>query len=561
MEILTVRNLKFAYSGCKTNVLDDISLSVDSGEFVTICGKSGCGKSTLLRHFKPALTPYGTRSGTVLFEGDDIESLSSRRQASCIGFVLQNPENQIVTDKVWHELAFGLESLGYKTNTIRLRVAEMVSFFGIQDWFMKSVTELSGGQKQLLNLASIMTMQPKMLLLDEPTSQLDPIASIDFLNTLKRINNDLGTTIIIVEHHLDDVLPLSDRILVMESGKIIEDTKPNIVGRLLKDSNNDMFTALPTPTKIAAELGDENINPVTVKEGRKWLSDYVHNVYKPENVDNDEQLNKAENKENEKPIIQLSEVWFKYEKNGRDIIHDLSLNIYKGRIHSIVGGNGTGKTTTLKIIAGLCSPYRGKALYDGMSIFKNRETILCGNDIVLMPQDPQTLFVKKNVELDLEEALQGKKLKKTEIREKVLNMMRYLNIESLASHHPYDLSGGEQQIAALAKVLLLQPKVLLLDEPTKGLDSFFKIKLGKIIKKLSESGVTVVIVSHDIDFCAQYSDICSMFFNGSVITTSIPQQFFADNSFYTTSANRVSRGIIENVINYEDVISLCRQRH
>lgn len=559
MEILTVRNLKFAYPDYDTNVLDDISMSIKSGEFVTICGKSGCGKSTLLRHFKPVLTPHGTESGTILFEKSDIKLLPFRKQTSDIGFVLQNPENQIVTDKVWHELAFGLESLGYNTDTIRLHVSEMVSFFGIQDWFMKSVTELSGGQKQLLNLASIMVMQPKLLLLDEPTSQLDPIAATDFLNTLNRINTELGTTIIIVEHRLDDVLPLSDRVFVMENGKIIADTKPCLLGRVLKDLNNDMFTALPTPSKIAVFLSDTKNSPVTVKEGRQWLSSYVenNNMINKDYIENKacDLKNRAKN-----VIIKLSEVWFKYERNGTDVIHHLSLDIHEGLIHSIVGGNGTGKTTTLKIIAGLCSPYRGKALYKGKSIFKNRETILCSNDIVLMPQDPQTLFVKKNVQLDLEEALQGKKLKKSEIHDRVLKMMKYLNIQSLALRHPYDLSGGEQQITALAKVLLLKPKVLLLDEPTKGLDSFFKIRLGKIIKKLSSTGVTVVIVSHDIDFCARYSDVCSMFFNGSVITTGTPRQFFAGNSFYTTSANRVSRGIIGNVINYEDVIQLCSTR-
>ena len=560
MEALKISNLTFAYSGSEKKVLNDINFSVQNGDFVTICGRSGCGKSTLLRHLKPSLTPYGTLEGNVFLYGKDIKSVDLRTEASAIGYVLQNPDNQVVTDKVWHELAFGLESLGYDNNTIRKRVAEMASFFGIQTWFTKLVTELSGGQKQLLNLASIMVMQPKILLLDEPTSQLDPIATVDFLNTIKRINVELGTTIIIAEHHLDDVLPLSDRVIVMDEGKIITDTYPSKVGPILHMKNQIMFNALPVSIRVAVELGTTK-SPVTIKEGRKWLSSYIAKEDTMWNFYKEEQNKEAKIDKNEEAIIKISEAWFRYDKKGEDIIKDLSLNVSKGQVYSIVGGNGTGKTTMLRLIAGLCEPYRGTVKFINEDVYKKREEILGTSKIVLMPQNPQALFVKKTVELDLKEVLKGRKIKKSEANEKLEYIVNYFGIEYLLKNHPYDLSGGEQQIVALSKILMLEPEVVLLDEPTKGLDSFFKYKLGSVIKKLKKDGVTIIIVSHDLDFCAEYSDMCSMFFNGSIVSTDTPDKFFSNNSFYTTSLNRLTRGILDDGINYEEVVSTCMKLH
>lgn len=212
MEVFTIRNLTFAYPEQEKHALSDLTLSVQPGEFLVLCGPSGCGKSTLLRQLKTVLAPHGRRSGEILFDGKNLDELPQREQAEKIGFVQQSPENQIVTDKVWHELAFGLESLGYDTLTIRRRVAEMASFFGIQTWFYKSITELSGGQKQLLNLASVMVLQPKVLILDEPTSQLDPIAASDFLATLGKINRELGTTILLTEHRLEEAFSFASRV-------------------------------------------------------------------------------------------------------------------------------------------------------------------------------------------------------------------------------------------------------------------------------------------------------------------------------------------------------------
>ena len=246
----SVENLSFSYPTSGKETLKNINLTIQQGDYVVLCGQSGSGKTTLLRHLKPVLTPHGKRTGQILFDGKPLETLSGYDQASKIGFVMQNPDDQIVTDKVWHELAFGLESLGVDQKTIRLRVAEMASYFGIQSWFHREVSTLSGGQKQLLNLASIMAMQPEVLILDEPTSQLDPIAASDFLNTVRKINIELGTTILITEHRLEDVYHSADRVIVMENGAVTANDAPRKVGAMLRAQNSPMLAALPTPVRV-----------------------------------------------------------------------------------------------------------------------------------------------------------------------------------------------------------------------------------------------------------------------------------------------------------------------
>ena len=521
MACYEIKNLTFSYPEQEKKALDHVNLIVEPGEFIALCGKSGCGKSTLMRQLKTVMAPHGKKSGEIRFFGKPLEEVRFRDQASQIGYVLQNPDNQIVTDKVWHELAFGLESLGTDNHTIRLRVAEMASYFGIQTWFMKNVTELSGGQKQLLNLASIMAMQPSVLLLDEPTSQLDPIAAADFLATIRKINREVGTTVIIIEHRLEDVVPYADRVVVMENGTIIADDAPRDVGSQLKTTNNDMFVAMPSPMQIYAAVDSSLECPLTVREGRSWLSEiFKSKKVKQRGITDTQELNHHD------PIIRLKEVWFRYEKDGNDIVKGVSVDIPKASLFCIVGGNGTGKSTTLKIMSGILRPYRGKVLINGKDIQKYTNRDLFVGNLAVLPQDPQSLFVKKTVELDLWEMMRDKKIPREEQAKQIRDVAELVEITDLLQMHPYDISGGEQQRAALAKVLLLEPKILLLDEPTKGLDNYFKIKLAEILRKLITQGVTVVMVSHDIEFCARYGDSCSMFFDGDIVTTDTPNRFF-----------------------------------
>ena len=532
-----IRNLSFSYPEQEAKAIKDLTLSVQQGEFVVLCGPSGCGKSTLLRQLKTVLAPHGRRTGEILFEGTALDELDQRTQSQKIGFVQQSPENQIVTDKVWHELAFGLESLGCDTPTIRRKVAEMASFFGIQTWFYKSVSELSGGQKQLLNLASVMAMSPSVLILDEPTSQLDPIAASDFLATLGKINRELGTTIILTEHRLEEAFPLASTVAVMDKGELLCTGTPKEVGTLLKDKGHAMFLAMPSAMRVWAAVENAADCPITVREGRDWLTEYA-----------------ATNKLNELPpeevhtypgetVLTAEELWFKYEKDAPDVVKGLSLSVKKGEFLALLGGNGTGKTTSLKLLAGLYQPYRGEVHTNG--------------SIGVLPQNPQALFVKKTVREDLFEILKNSKLSKEDKENSVATMVQLCRLGELLDRHPYDLSGGEQQRAALAKVLLLDPDILLMDEPTKGLDAEFKQVFAEIMQVLLRRGVTILMVSHDVEFCARYAHSCALFFDGNIVTHGSPRTFFSGNNFYTTSANRMARAVAPEAVTPEDLISVC----
>jgi energy-coupling factor transport system ATP-binding protein len=550
MESYTIENLTFAYPEQEHKVLDDISLSIEEGSFNVLAGSSGSGKTTFLRQLKPILAPHGQKRGNILFENQSIEKLTQREEASSIGYVLQSPENQIVTDKVWHELAFGLESLGFDTSTIRLRVAEMASFFGIQNWFYKEVSELSGGQKQILNLAAIMVMQPSVLILDEPTSQLDPIAATNFLETVKKINQELGTTIILTEHRLEEALPMADRVLIMDKGRIIADGYPKEVGELLKQQKHPMFKAMPIPMRIHASTTSELEMPITVREGRQWLDQYV-----VENAIKEIEENEP-NKQREKikPSVEIEGVWFKYEKDLPDIVKGPSLKAYPGELFALLGGNGTGKSTLLSLISGINRSYRGTVKINGQEIHNLSNEEKYRGLLGVLPQNPQTLFVKKTVREDLYEMFKGQKLQKEEQKSRVNHIVRLCQLEHLLEQHPYDLSGGEQQRAALAKVLLLAPKILLLDEPTKGMDAEFKQIFAGLLKRLQREGVTIFMVSHDIEFCADYADYCALFFDGSIVSEGQTKDFFSGNNFYTTAANRMSRHLLPKAITAEDVI-------
>lgn len=546
MECITLRSLTFTYPKAHMLALDAVDLVVQSGEFVTVTGPSGCGKSTLLRHLKTPLTPHGIRTGDILFEGVPLEEVDLRTQTARIGFVMQDPESQIVTDQVWHELAFGLENLGYDTPTIRRRVAEMASFFGIEDWFRRDVRELSGGQKQLLNLAAVMAMQPSVLILDEPTGQLDPIAATDFLETVFRINRELGTTVLLTEHRLEEALPMSDRVVILDAGRVIASGPPSEVGEDLLRSGHPMSRSMPAAMRISAAFPyAAGMLPVTVREGRSWLATRQAacglGTVPPEPVPP---------AHGDTPALELDEVWFRYEKELPDVLRGLSLCAYEGEFLAILGGNGVGKSTALSVAAGLRRPYRGhvRILGKDFSTIKEPYQGLLG----VLPQDPRTLFVKKTVREDLEDVLE-----KSDSFQRLSDIVSQCRITELLDRHPYDLSGGECQRAALAKVLLRSPKILLLDEPTKGLDQSSKEELAQLLEALCRSGACMIMVSHDVEFCAQYAHRCVMVFDGMTVGEGTPRAFFGGNSFYTTAANRIARTFLPEAVTVEDVIAAC----
>ncbi len=542
MEIINIKNLSFAYPEREEKAIDDISLSINAGEFVVVCGQSGSGKTTLLRLLKRELAPSGTKSGRIIYSGKDITELTDRDAARKIGFVMQNPEMQVVTDKVWHELAFGLESLGLDNNTIRIKTAEMASFFGIEKWFDGKTENLSGGQKQLLSLASVMVMQPEILILDEPTSQLDPIAASDFIATLSKINKELGMTIILTEHRLEEVFPIADKVLVLERGKKLIFDTPEEVGKNLRN-NQKMLPGLPSSVRIYAGLETEGKCPLTIREGRDFLSEnYGNSITETEY---------REASAEAVPSVVLKNVWQRYERNAPDILKGISVEAYPGQNLAVLGGNGAGKSTFLGIISAQLKAYRGEIRISGKRIEKYRGDELYRNNVAMLPQNPQTVFLKSTLKEDFTEVTNDEGL--------ICKTAEKLGIAELLDRHPYDLSGGQQQRAALCKVLLLSPKILLLDEPTKGIDAYFKQTLAGILEDLKRDGMTIITVTHDVEFAAEYSDRCAMLFCGEIISCDSPQKFFSDNNFYTTAASRISRHMYKNAVLCGDVVRLCKE--
>lgn len=545
MEILQVENLSFSYPNTKERAIKDITFSVSEGDFIVICGESGCGKTTLLKMLKRELSPYGEKRGRVLYKGRELSELNEREAACEIGFVMQNPEQQIVTDKVWHELAFGLENMGMETNEIRRRVGEMASYFGIADWFHSDTDKLSGGQKQILNLASVMAMQPNVLLLDEPTSQLDPVAASEFIMTLQRLNRELGLTILLIEHRLEDVFSLANKVLVMENGALIFYDGPRTVGeRLMREKDSHpIHCGLPSALRIYRALGIEAQCPLTVRDGRRFLTEH----FLPER----EAVLPPDNAKTE-TVLEMKNVWFRYEKNLRDVLRGVSLCVSRGESYFLLGGNAAGKTTALYCAAGLQRPYRGKV----SMLEKKKQT---GKNAVLLPQDPVTVFVRDTVKEDLVEACSSARLPEKEWEGQIEAVCRRTGTYGLLSKHPYDLSGGEQQKCALAKVLLHKPDILLLDEPTKGLDAHAKLELSALLRTLKKDGVTIIAVTHDVEFAAENSDRCALLFDGQIISCDTPRLFFSGNTFYTTSANRMAHHMYRYAVTCDEVVAACKR--
>ena len=552
MEIFKVENVNFTFAESSKRALNAVSFTIQQGSFAVLFGASGSGKTTLLQLLKRELTPNGKRDGEIFYKGELLEDIDAKTLASEIGFVMQKPDDQIVMDTVWHELAFGLENMGLSNAQIRKKIAEMTSYFGMGDWFHKKISELSGGQKQLLNLASILIMQPKVLILDEPTSQLDPIAATEFMQTLHRLHEDTGVTIILVEHRLEDVFQFASDIMLIENGSIIAQGSPRIIGQIVKKINEHhiMLEALPTATRIYYGLSTfTNESPITIREGMEFISNYKNEIQElPRNI--------IEQKI-DKPILAMKDCWFRYGRDFPDIVKGVSLKIQKGEIFCILGGNGAGKTTLLKLLAGQCKPYKGYVLLHDKKMKKYSMEQLYKKNIALLPQNPKTLFLQSTIREDYEVTAKLIGFDKMEASLQIERVMKMLHIESLMDMHPHSVSGGELQKIAIGKLLLLQPKILLLDEPTKGIDVFAKKQLQQLLQQLRAQGMTIIIVTHDMDFAAEIADCCGLYFDGEVLAMDVPKSFFAQNNYYTTAANKIARQLYPNAVTCEDVIELC----
>ena len=537
MALLEFKNTSFTYALNNTKTLTNINLEIEEGEFVVICGPTGSGKSTLLKLIKKEIRPTGKLEGQILYKNQDLNNFSLKESVETFGLVMQNVDAQIVNEKVYSELAFGLSNLGYDVSTINRRIAEMSNYFGINNWYDRSTNNLSGGEKQILNLASILTMQPKVLLIDEATSQLDPITASEFIQVLRKINQDFGITVVVVEHRLDELFSIADKVVVLNEGQIVAVDKPREIAKKINDEK--LYLNFPLMLRVAKKINAQSY-PLTIKEGKNLLKSFSNKI------------NLLDVKENQlgSKLIELKNIYFKYYQNQKDILSGLDLIIHENEVLSIIGSNGSGKTTLLKLIARLINPYYGKIKLDKKNIKKYNNKELYYKNLSYLPQNPSEILF----EMSIREELDYDNLKSEEL----LKLLNSLGIKELLDKHPDDLSGGEIQKVALAKILLQEPKIILLDEPTKGFDNHLKENLIKIISILKENKITIIIVSHDVEFCARVSDRIGLLFAGKIITLDKPNNFFPNNFFYTTITNKIARDKYPNVVTEQDLYEILK---
>lgn len=547
-----IENLSFFYPNENTPALKNINLEIEQGEFIVICGKSGSGKSTLLRMLKPELTPKGRTEGEIVLFGKCKDEFSQRDSAQNIGYLLQNTEYQTVTHTVRSELAFGLENMGLDSIAIRLRIAEISAYFSLESIIDKKIGELSGGQKQLVCLASVVAMHPKAIIFDEPTSQLDPVAASSFLDTVQKLCNENGITVIITEHRLENVIPASDRVIIMEKGEIISDCEPKNITKDIFDKNEFVSNSMPVPMRIYSQLGLDGKMPLSVAQGHKMLESLLENKLKYTIP------SREVRKLSEDTAIRMKDVRYAYDNSGY-VLRGMNLTIKKGSFTALMGANGAGKTTALSLMSGILECKSGKIKIFEKNIKKYKEKELYSGILAVLPQKCESLFAGNTVREDLENVLKNSDLTKDERNKRIESVSEFTEIKPLLNRHPYDISGGEMQRAALAMVLLKEPKIIFLDEPTKGMDNLFKKRFAQKIRELCASGVTAVMVSHDTEFCAEYCDECAMIFDGMCVLQENKYDFFAQNFFYTTAANKISRDIFPSAVTQRQVLELCKK--
>lgn len=556
MELLRAQNLSFRYAsadGAKRlenqPIIENVSFSIEEGSFVLLVGPTGCGKTTLLRLLKKELAPHGETTGELLYRGKKLEDSSQ------IGYVMQNPEHQCVTDKVWHELAFGLENRNTPYDEMRFRCGEMAAYFGMEEWLEKEVDALSGGQKQKLNLASVLVMQPELIILDEPTSQLDPIAADEFISMLKRLNEETGITVLIAEHRLERLMTYADRLLMMENGRLCYEGEPRRLRE--QDVVPAIREALPCGMQIGLAMKSEVI-PVTVSETRTLLGEYREKI---DSVSKDIPCRHVgtggasvltgsygiQAGEKQGALI-WKDVCFRYRRQDADVLRHFSLTLHRSEIVCLMGSNGSGKTTALKCAAGILRPYVGEVkgilpVQDGGQDRKRRRSEgELFSTVAYLPQDVETVFLYDSVDEEL-----GR------IPAEVLKSYPF-DLQPLRGKHPYDLSGGEKQMLALAVVLGRGKDIILLDEPGKGLDAASRERLIAFLSYLRKEGKSILVVTHDVEFAAACGDYLGFVSRGEVVSLAPVREFFRRHLFYATAASKIARGFYEDIVTTEELI-------
>ena len=525
---IEVRGLSFAYPGAEAPVLEGLDWYVPQGAFALLVGGTGSGKSTLLSLLKPEISPTGECAGELRVLGESVADMDVRVSAERVGYVFQDPENQIVCETVWHEMAFGLENLGLARDEMRRRVAETSYFFGLEDWLHRDTDTLSGGRKQLLSLAAVLALRPRVLLLDEPTSQLDPVAEKNFLHALFRVNRELRCTVVVATHQPRPMLEYATCAYRIEGGRVREVADIASLGHreglfsgevpgwgASRRAKSGVFSS------VSGQLG--SLDPRGGAPGaKKGLKSGKSAEFEAQIQPQDD--SGAPSRAGGRRILPkmhgesattLSEGWFRYDRVSGWVLRGLDVTFSAGAVHAIVGGNGCGKSTMLSVLAKTAKLQRGRMVRGAASA-------------ALLPQNPKALLVAEKVRDELMEWASTCGYDEAAARE----CAAQLGLDGLDARHPYDLSGGQRQLLALAKLLLIGPELLLLDEPTKGLDLTSRRIIARALCEHAQAGGTVIMATHDLDFAEQAADDVAMMFDGEIACMEPPADFFADNVFY-----------------------------
>lgn len=535
MSYIKVENLNYSYPDEKNRSICDINLEIGRGEILLLCGKSGSGKSTLGKCFTGAIPNFygGAIRGSIIINGRKIEDLSDRERASEVTMVFQDPEKQILMDKVFREIAFGLENVSIESSVIRRRVIETMQFCNILHLKDRFINTLSGGEKQKVAVASALAYMPKFIVFDEPTSQLDPGSSDEIINLIKKINNELGITIVLIEQRMDRCFDIADRVAVMKNGKI------SFCGNkveMYSSTLDEVKSFLPAYLKASKVLNIEEM-PNSFRELRKILS-VSPNLIVHKKVD--------EIHLSEEAVIEIKKATCKYEATIAN--SDIDLDIKKGSFNAIIGSNGAGKSTLIKAIMGFVK-YSGSIKLMGREVKKLKFKDI-GVKIAYVSQNPNDYLSKDTVYEELKFTLDNYGLDDNGL---IDDTLKKLDIYKFKLKNPRDLSGGEKQRVAIASVLVLKPEILILDEPTRGLDYEVKHKLGEILKTLNDNGSTIVMITHDLDFAAKFCSNFILMFDGKIVSNGNKYEVLNNGIYYTTNMNKLFRDAYPDVFVLDDI--------
>jgi energy-coupling factor transporter ATP-binding protein EcfA2 len=537
LALLEIKDLTYFYPGSTKPSLNSIDLDIREGEFLLVVGGSGSGKSSLARVIAGLIPEFygGRLQGKLFFQGDELKGDDRHKLNSQVGIVFQDPEKQLVMTSVEAEIAFGLENLGLPQQEMFRRVAEVMTFLNLAPLRDKFTANLSGGEKQKVALAAVLAMQPRILVLDEPTSQLDPVAAGEFLDLVEYLNKELGYTVVLIEQRLERCFHLADRTVVMKQGEIIFDGTPADAARW---QLAHQLPFIPPVAKFFASVNSSAI-PLTVRDGRRELHKYLPTVSLQENPDRKIKLTPV-NKET--LVLAAKNIWYTYP-GGREVIRGQSLCVRKGEFVVILGANAAGKSTLLKLLAGIIKPDRGSVQLLGQDT-RHLSLMELGRKVGYLSQNPNDYLFQDTVEDELRFTMDNFRIKDNSICEEVLQK---LNLYTLRHANPRDLSSGERQRVALASILVAEPRLLLLDEPTRGMDYRLKAELGGFLRGITAAGGSVVLVTHDVEFAAEYAARVVMIFDGMVACDG-PREVLGESIFYAPQIARMFRGIAQGVL-------------